>query len=127
MARGERNQPAGHAANRKADGGAEGDRLRVPIVRVYDIDALIAKALAERKSAFERYYFVILRRRALREGTALGANDHLAMPTLLEPARQRQQQILTAAKILAGVDMSDFENACRSLAQNNNRLRITIG
>ncbi len=126
MARCERNQPASHAANRKADGRAEGDRLRVPIVRVHDIEALVAQALTERAQALERHYFVIFRRCALSQRTALRAHDHLAVSTMFQAARQRQQQILTAAKILAGVDMSDFENT-RQSPQDNNRLRITIG
>jgi hypothetical protein len=33
------------------------------------------------------------------------------MSPLLQASRQRQQKILTAAKILAGVDVSNFENA----------------
>jgi hypothetical protein len=43
------------------------------------------------------------------------------MPPLPQSARQRQQQILTAAKVLAGIDVSNLENTgCP-------QLRITIG
>jgi hypothetical protein len=43
------------------------------------------------------------------------------MAPLLQSSGQRQQQVLTAAEILAGVDMSDLENASSLLP------RITIG
>jgi len=33
------------------------------------------------------------------------------MSTVFQASRQRQQQILTSAKFLAGVDVSDLENA----------------
>jgi hypothetical protein len=43
------------------------------------------------------------------------------MAPLFQSSRQRQQQVLTAAEILAGVDMSNLENGTSLLP------RITIG
>ena len=108
MAGDECDQSAGDAADREPDGSAEGNGLGFGIVRVDDIEAVVAQALAQRADASEAHHFVSFGCGALRERAAFRSNDHLTMPALLQASRQRQKQILPASKVLAGVDVSDL-------------------
>ena len=53
----ERHLPAGHTADRQAEGSTEGNGLRLGIVRVYDVEPLLRYIAAELSGGSERYHF----------------------------------------------------------------------
>jgi hypothetical protein len=110
MARRERDQPAGDSPDWKAQGSAEGNGLRIAVVGMHYVESLVAQTVAQRTDTTEPQHFLFFADRAFRKWAAGRANNYLPVPPLLQASRQRQQQVLTAAKIPAGVDVSNLEN-----------------
>ena len=110
MAGRERNQAASYAADGQADRSAEGNGLRIAVVGMHDVESLVAQTVAQRTDTTEPQHFLFFADRAFRKWAAGRANNYLPVPPLLQASRQRQQQVLTAAKIPAGVDVSNLEN-----------------
>jgi hypothetical protein len=59
MARCERNLAAGNAPYRQPERGSEGNGLRVPIVRVHDIETVISQPLAQGADISEPNQFLL--------------------------------------------------------------------
>jgi hypothetical protein len=103
---------ADYASQRQSGRRQNSNVLRPSIVRVHNIKSLGRQSTpqARNTACAEPCQFETFGARSLSKRTVGPTDDQLTMTSLPKAARQRQQQVLPAAKILAGVDVRDVEN-----------------